>query len=681
MLLHELAHVKRCDVSLQMIARAAFALYWFHPLAWWGIRRMRLEREHACDDCVLLAGQKASSYAAQLLEIARAHRAASPLSTAALSMARPSQLEGRLLAVLDAHRSRVPLSAARGAALALVALLLVIGLGILRPTVQADAPTSSATIVAASNNSSATASGSAAAAADQLTVTGTVLSPKGQPVAGALVEIVAMHYRDNFYQPYEDPEIPYHSASTDAAGRFAIALPRDVFQRAQVMAFTSAEGFACQQLWLFPKPHQRNLDVSLALLEPRTVRLQFMDTAGSPVAGIEPQAWYLDWRKRGSVYLGDHRAARLLKSWPKCSRTDNEGMCSVVIPAAMEDVLMIVESERYGRQTVGFKPSDDPIVVALKPGRYLNGQVIAADTGAPIEGAEVFLWEKYNHGTRTDKNGRFRIATNAAASSFSPAETIIKVFPPASSPYLFYSETWKWSNDIVGDAQLTIKMRKGIVVEGDLLENGAGKPVAGASVYYMPQQYSNEFFRESEGGVYQWPFDWIYQADEKGHFRIPVSPGPGYVFVKAPTPDYVHVMVSAGESYFGKPGLDRNYYDGALHLNLKPDDRPQPVRIELQRGVTLRRQVVRPDGQAADGLAYFRTDMFRFKIGLRHAAAFVENGVLEVPGFEPDHSNPLFLVDLEHHCGATVSPTASDVRFAKPTDPIAAMCVGQLSIS
>ena len=89
-----------------MIARAAFALYWFHPLTWWGIRRMRLEREHACDDCVLLTGQKASSYAAQLLEIARAHRRTSPLATAALSMARPSQLEGRLLAVLDARRSR-----------------------------------------------------------------------------------------------------------------------------------------------------------------------------------------------------------------------------------------------------------------------------------------------------------------------------------------------------------------------------------------------------------------------------------------------------------------------------------------------------------------------------------------------------------------------------------------------
>ena len=95
-LLHELAHIKRYDVPWQMVARLACAVYWFHPLAWWALRRMRLDREHACDDCVLTAGQKASHYASQLLEIARVHRACSPLTTAALSMARRSQLEGRL---------------------------------------------------------------------------------------------------------------------------------------------------------------------------------------------------------------------------------------------------------------------------------------------------------------------------------------------------------------------------------------------------------------------------------------------------------------------------------------------------------------------------------------------------------------------------------------------------------
>ena len=77
-ILHELAHIKRWDVPLQLIARVACGLYWFHPLAWWGISRMRLDRELSCDDCVLMAGQSSTSYATELLDIAREHSSQAP---------------------------------------------------------------------------------------------------------------------------------------------------------------------------------------------------------------------------------------------------------------------------------------------------------------------------------------------------------------------------------------------------------------------------------------------------------------------------------------------------------------------------------------------------------------------------------------------------------------------------
>ena len=102
-LLHELAHVKRLDVLYQMVARVACGFYWLNPLVWYAAGRLRIERELACDDCVVAAGERASDYAEQLVEIARSCRTLR--LAAGVAMARSSKLEGRVVALLDRARS------------------------------------------------------------------------------------------------------------------------------------------------------------------------------------------------------------------------------------------------------------------------------------------------------------------------------------------------------------------------------------------------------------------------------------------------------------------------------------------------------------------------------------------------------------------------------------------------
>jgi HEAT repeat protein/beta-lactamase regulating signal transducer with metallopeptidase domain len=104
-LLHELAHVKRRDCLTKTLAQLGCALFWFNPFVWLALRQLHHERERACDDVVLEFGTSAPAYATHLLEIARSLRPAAG-SWAAVSMARPSQLEGRLLAILDPSLSR-----------------------------------------------------------------------------------------------------------------------------------------------------------------------------------------------------------------------------------------------------------------------------------------------------------------------------------------------------------------------------------------------------------------------------------------------------------------------------------------------------------------------------------------------------------------------------------------------
>jgi HEAT repeat protein/beta-lactamase regulating signal transducer with metallopeptidase domain len=105
-LLHELAHVRRRDCLVQAVTQLACAAYWFNPLTWVAARRLRAERERACDDLVLDAGMRGADYAQHLLDIARTVTPRRSLSAAALAMARPSELEGRLLAILDSQRAR-----------------------------------------------------------------------------------------------------------------------------------------------------------------------------------------------------------------------------------------------------------------------------------------------------------------------------------------------------------------------------------------------------------------------------------------------------------------------------------------------------------------------------------------------------------------------------------------------
>ena len=127
-LLHELAHVRRGDLFAQALGQAAAIAYWFNPLVWIALSHLRSERERACDDEVLRSGAQPSRYARHLLDIARELRPTLGPS-AALAMARPSELEGRLIAVLATGRARVPARATRWAIAATVAIVTTMALG------------------------------------------------------------------------------------------------------------------------------------------------------------------------------------------------------------------------------------------------------------------------------------------------------------------------------------------------------------------------------------------------------------------------------------------------------------------------------------------------------------------------------------------------------------------------
>ncbi|HEX4038617.1 MAG TPA: M56 family metallopeptidase [Acidobacteriaceae bacterium] len=64
---HELAHVRRRDNLTAALHMLVAAIFWFHPIVWWLQSRLLAEREHACDDAVLMLVSKPEVYAESIL--------------------------------------------------------------------------------------------------------------------------------------------------------------------------------------------------------------------------------------------------------------------------------------------------------------------------------------------------------------------------------------------------------------------------------------------------------------------------------------------------------------------------------------------------------------------------------------------------------------------------------------
>jgi hypothetical protein len=171
-LLHELAHVRQRDCLVHVLAQLACAAHWFDPLAWLVVRRLRVERELAADDAVIVAGACASRYAEDLLAIAGAELARG-VPSGALGMAERSHLAARVTAIVSASRARLPLTRAG-------ATWLVTGFGAGVLVLACATPTGQET--------PATVPALSTKAAPAAAVAGSTIDPRLQAIAGEELE-------------------------------------------------------------------------------------------------------------------------------------------------------------------------------------------------------------------------------------------------------------------------------------------------------------------------------------------------------------------------------------------------------------------------------------------------------------------------------------------------------------
>ncbi len=113
-LTHELAHIRRYDHFVNLLQRIVEALLFFHPAVWFVSRKIRIEREHCCDDMVVKSCGR-YSYAESLVRVAelnlsqRVNRLSTVAALAAADTKKTSQLRTRVLRIIGSEHEKIRL--------------------------------------------------------------------------------------------------------------------------------------------------------------------------------------------------------------------------------------------------------------------------------------------------------------------------------------------------------------------------------------------------------------------------------------------------------------------------------------------------------------------------------------------------------------------------------------------
>ncbi len=437
-LTHELGHVARGDVAWQLLSRIVASLYWVHPLLWLAVWRIRVERELACDDLVLLEGERPTDYASILLELAasfkREHRHVLGCAVAIVqkTSARKNILRQRITSILNPRTHRTPLGRFGTAMLLLFASVSLLGAAMLSPLEQPEPkpsesqastgqvkPESDATpkvdVAVASKNKDAPAVGTTHLFRDTIDnhflwrtfkrgwkcVSASVLDENGAPFAEGARLNVRQSGDEKIFIPDEQGDVVFWVINDDSSTIITALAP----------------DHARQALWLdYPLVSSEKL---VFKLQPgRSFRGKVVNENNEPVANAKV-------RLDSGAMIDDMRR----KTWDETKEvrlTDSEGMfCYDTLPSDSEFQFLriCVDHPDYEENCVVYKSvasfPNETVELKLKRGLPFRGVVLGVNPERPIEGASVSIWGR-NTEVKTDSQGRFELqSVRSGSTSFS----------------------------------------------------------------------------------------------------------------------------------------------------------------------------------------------------------------------------------------------------------------------
>jgi 5-hydroxyisourate hydrolase-like protein (transthyretin family) len=381
------------------------------------------------------------------------------------------------------------------------------------------------------------------------TVRGRVRSPDGKPLAGAKLILVG-----------KAKPVELGASGTD--GRFTLTLPTD-WAGAYLVAKADGVGIDFAHLNELPKG-----EIELRTVPDLPVRGRLVDTEGKPVAGAKVRVDRLGtspgnsldpiletWKKldvysaspAGEKTIWAGTAALWAATTDKDGRfelhglgverlavlhlsgggvTDSEAYVAVrkdFDPKAYNDAVVRNARNGFGNGRPRWRLYGPDFSVVAEREKLIRGRVTDVDTHKPRAGVHVLLTRTDGGDLLqvvldgwTDKDGHYEIHGARKASSY-----MVEVAADTKDGYV---QAQARGGDTSGYDPVTIdiKVKKGVVVTGRIIDKGTGKAVRGWALIGIPQANSSvKDYPECNSSAW-FP---MQETNADGRFRVVALPG------------------------------------------------------------------------------------------------------------------------------------------------------------
>jgi thiol-disulfide isomerase/thioredoxin/protocatechuate 3,4-dioxygenase beta subunit len=513
-LAHELAHVRSRDWGWSAGLQVVSILLWFHPLVWRIGSAHRVACDVVCDAVSASHLGDVQAYCRTLAGVAL--EAAASLAAGALPMARVCDVRRRI-AALGRKVFMTPLKPRAVAGVALGGLLSLALFAGVRFALAEPAPRESEDQAAGRSPQSAVpadkarpsmtgarapADAAATEKAPAATVRGQVLGPGGRPAAGAAVSLR--------HRPESEAE--YLSTTADSHGhfRFAGVAPGMI----AVYARAPAMSWGCVEYTV--QPGQPAADLKFTLTRPVEWALRTVGPDGKPVAGVELE--YLGWRSGQSDQAWLPVAIWRMQK-VAIPTSDPKGLLRIAgLPEGATFSGRVKHPQFARAYFAGIVPGEKPHNLKLEAGYPITVLAVERVTQRPAPGATVTLTASPREVSIFDEpvgpDGKLVIRLGLAKSV-----GIHVRHPQLMATEWYHIDTW---GDAPSDITFKAELARRAKITGRVLEEGTGKPAAGAVVALLVSSNQALTTRVADGsGRYE-------ITGPEGYIGLKVLDGNGY---------------------------------------------------------------------------------------------------------------------------------------------------------